>query len=351
MKVHTSPIGRRPGYLVGAATIAIATAVAMTGCSASSTPATTSSASAGGQAGGGGQTVTVLESSPGFFDLPIHVAEDQFGAKFGLTIKLIQVQGGGAAGQEFQGGTGDIALTAVDTPLRLQMPNGVPGGVSVIGSNMHTMLYVLTAKTGSAVKSISDLGGKKIGITGPLAAGQLVVNWAMKTKFHMDPAKSSFVALGSVPTILQAVENNSVDAGVLFSPALEQGLSDKSIKVVFDFRKFPYGQNVFYARNSQLKADKSKYVAYMAAYTAAVNKMKSDPAFAFAQAKKYYGAGLSDATLHTILDFYMTKEWDLTQFSAASYKASQDMLVNSGSGFTASTIPSFADITKDTPKP
>lgn len=347
MKVQVkSGMRRRVRYLV-VASVAVATAAGMTACAGTSTP---SGSSTGGSSSKATQTVTVLESSPGFFDLPIHVAEDDFGSKYGLNIKLIQVQGGGAAGQEFQGGTGDIAVTAVDIPLRLQMQNGIPGGVSVIGSNQFTMLYVLTAPAGSPVKSISDLGGKKIGITGPLSASELVVRWAMRTKFNMDPNKSSFVALGSVPTILAAEQKNSVDAGVLFSPALEQGLGDKSIKSIFDFRKFNYGQNVFYARNNELKADNSKYVSYMKAYSAAVKKMQDDPDYAFAEAKKYYGQGLSDKVLHQILDFYMKSEWSQTQFTQKSYAASKDVLLNSDSGFTAKNIPSFATITKNTPK-
>ncbi len=155
------------------------------------------------------QPVTVLESTPGFFDLPIHVAADDFAAKNGVDIKLIQVQGGGAAGQEFEGGTGDIAITAVDTALRLQMANSVSGGLSVIGSNMYTMLNVLTTKTGSSFKTAASLEGKTIGISGPLSAGQVVVSWALQTKFHINPTSVKWVSLGSVPAILQATQKGT----------------------------------------------------------------------------------------------------------------------------------------------
>jgi ABC-type nitrate/sulfonate/bicarbonate transport system substrate-binding protein len=321
------------------------------GLAASSVLAACGSEASGdsGSSGGGNSTVTVLESTPGFFDLPIHVAADEFAKANGLEIKLVQVQGGGAAGQEFQGGTGDIAVTAADIPLRLQMQKAVPGGVTVIGSNQFTMLYTLTTKTDSPITSIAQLKGKKIGITGPKSSSELVTRWAMKTKFNMDPKEATFVALGSVPTILEAVKKGSVDAGILFSPALEQGLADKAVKIIYDFRSFPNGQNVFYARSSELAKDPAKYQKYMKAYTAAVQKMQADPDFAFAQAKKYYGKNLSDDTLREILAFYLKNEWAQTQFTQASYDATRDVLLNSDSGFTEQNIPSFADITKGAP--
>ncbi|CAN5365504.1 hypothetical protein BH10ACT7_BH10ACT7_30190 [soil metagenome] len=345
MKSQGKSFSRRKLRLIaGSASIAL-TVAGLTACATTDT---------GGDAGAGdtgeNKTITVLESSPGFFDLPIHVAMDDFDEQFGLNIELTQVQGGGAAGQQFQGGTGDIAVTAADIPLRLLQQDGIPGGLSIIGSNQFTMLYVLVAPADSPINDVSDLVGKKVGITGPKSSSELVTRWAMKTKFGMDPNESEFVALGSVPTILEAVRNGSVDAGILFSPALEKGLGDGSVKIIYDFREFPNGQNVFYARNNDLTQDPEKFSAYMQAYTAAVEKMLDDPDYAFAAAKKYYGEGLSDDVLAEILDFYLHSEWSETTFTEDSYDASKDMLLNSDSGFEEATFPTYEEITKEAPK-
>ncbi len=335
MKLHNNPVSSRWLRLLTATSLVVGVAIA---------------GSAGAASAATAQPVTILESTPGFFDLPIHVAADDFGAKNGVDIKLIQVQGGGAAGQEFEGGTGDIAITAVDTALRLQMAHGISGGLSVIGSNQFTMLYVLTTKTGSSYTSPSQLTGKTIGIPGPLSAAQVTMSWVLQTKYHINPSSVKWVSLGSMPAILQATQKGTVDTGVLFSPALDQGLSAKSVKIVFDLRKYPYGQNVFYARNTQVKADPSKYSDFMKAYTAAVKKLESDPSFAFSEAKKYYGQGLSSSSLHTILNFYLKKEWAETQFTKASYAASKNVLLHADVGFSASTFPTLASITQDVPK-
>ncbi len=100
--------------------------------------------------------LTVLESTPGFFDLPLRNAIADFAPKLNLNVKLITVTGGGGLATEFEGGTGDIAMVAADTPLRLAQANAVPGGVTIVGTNMTNMLYALVAKQGSL---LSRAGG------------------------------------------------------------------------------------------------------------------------------------------------------------------------------------------------
>jgi hypothetical protein len=106
---------------------------------------------------------------------------------------------------------------------------------------------------------------------------------------------------------------------------------------------------VFFARNNDLKKHSSKYGKWIKAYSDAVKKLQDDPTYAFAEAKKYYGQGLSDATLHGVLDFYLKQEWAQTQFTQQSYDATKDVLLNSDSGFTSSNIPGFDDVTKQAP--
>jgi ABC-type nitrate/sulfonate/bicarbonate transport system substrate-binding protein len=110
--------------------------------------------------------LTVLESTPGFFDLPLRNAIADFAPKLNLNVKLITVTGGGGLATEFEGGTGDIAMVAADTPLRLVQANAVPGGVTIVGTNMTNMLYALVAKQGSPYHALADLKGTNVGITG-----------------------------------------------------------------------------------------------------------------------------------------------------------------------------------------
>src|SRR5271163_3262971 len=100
--------------------------------------------------------ITILESTPGFFDLPLRNAIADFAPKLNLNAKIITVTGGGGLATEFEGGTGTIAMVGADTPLRLAQADAVPGGVTIIGTNMTNMLYALVAKQGSPYHSLED---------------------------------------------------------------------------------------------------------------------------------------------------------------------------------------------------
>jgi len=221
--------------------------------------------------------ITILESTPGFFDLPLRNAIADFAPKLNLDVKLITVTGGGGLAVEFEGGTGDIALVAADTPLRLAQANAVPGGVTIVGTNMTNMLYALVAKQGSPYHTLEDLKGTNVGITGAGAASEVVLKWALKTKAHLDPSVMRLVPLGPPPTILQGIIRGAVAAGTLFSPALDQGLNQHDVQMVFDFRDYHYAQNVFMVRTNQVKKDPDPFRLLMQAYNEAVQRMYADP--------------------------------------------------------------------------
>lgn len=296
------------------------------------------------------QTLTVLESTPGFFDLPMRNAMADFAPQLHLNIKLITVNGGGAVTTEFQGGTGDIALVGADTPLRLAQANAVPGGVTIIGTNMTNMLYALVSKAGSPYHSLESLKGQSIAITGAGAASEVVLKWALKTKAHMSFSDVHLVAVGSPPTILQSVIRGGVAAGTVFSPALDDGLSSGAVQIAFDFRNFPYASNVFAARTTQVKQNPTPFRLFMQAYNRAVQKMYADPDYTMKTAMKYWGQGTTEAVVKSELDFYMTKEWKETSFTQDLYNACKDVLLSSGD-FPPDNFPSYASLTQDAPKP
>ncbi|MGB7076920.1 MAG: ABC transporter substrate-binding protein [Xanthobacteraceae bacterium] len=292
--------------------------------------------------------ITVLESTPGFFDLPLRNAIADFAPKLNLNVKLITVTGGGGLATEFEGGTGDIAMVGADTPLRLAQANAVPGGVTIIGTNMTNMLYALVAKQGSSYHTLEDLRGTNVAITGAGAASEVVLKWALKTKAHMNPSAVRLVPLGSPPTILQGIIRGAVAAGTVFSPALDQGLSQHEVQMVFDFRDYRYAQNVFMVRTNQVKKDAEPFRLLMQAYNQAVARMYADPSYAASTAQKFWGQGTTEDVLKSELDFYMKDEWKETRFTHALYDACKDVLLNSGD-FPTSNFPSYESLTQSAP--
>ena len=293
-------------------------------------------------------SIIVLESTPGFFDLPLRNAIADFAPKLNLNVKIVTVTGGGGLATEFEGGTGDIAMVGADTPLRLAQANAVPGGVTIVGTNMTNMLYALVAKQGSPYHALNDLKGTNVGITGAGAASQVVVKWALKTKAHLDPSVLRLVPLGPPPTLLQGIVRGAVAAGTLFSPALDQGLSQHAVQMVFDFRDYRYAQNVFMVRTNAVKKNSEPFRLFMQAYNEAVRRMYADPGYALATAKKYWGQGTADDVLKSELDFYMKDEWKETRFTRELYDACKDVLLNSGD-FPAGNFPSYESLTQSAP--
>ncbi|HEY6618779.1 MAG TPA: ABC transporter substrate-binding protein [Steroidobacteraceae bacterium] len=292
--------------------------------------------------------ITVLESTPGFFDLPLRNAIADYAPKLNLNVKLITVTGGGGLATEFEGGTGDIAMVGADTPLRLAQANAVPGGVTIIGTNMTNMLYALVAKQGSSYHALEDLRGTNVAITGAGAASEVVLKWALKTKAHMDPSAIRLVPLGPPPTILQGILRGAVTAGTLFSPALDQGLSQHEVQMVFDFRDYRYAQNVFMVRTNQVKKNPEPFQLLMQAYNEAVARMYADPSYAASTAHKFWGQGTAEDVLKSELDFYMKDEWKETRFTRELYDACKDVLLNSGD-FPTDNFPSYESLTQSAP--
>jgi ABC-type nitrate/sulfonate/bicarbonate transport system substrate-binding protein len=292
--------------------------------------------------------LTILESTPGFFDLPLRNAIADFAPKLNLNVKLITVTGGGGLATEFEGGTGDIAMVAADTPLRLAQADAVPGGVTIVGTNMTNMLYALVAKQGSPYHALEDLKGTNVGITGAGAASEVVLKWALKTKAHLDFSAVHLVPLGPPPTILQGIVRGAVSAGTLFSPALDQGFNQHEVQMVFDFRDYHYAQNVFMVRTNDVKKDPERFRLLMQAYNEAVQRMYADPSYAASTAQKYWGQGTSEDVLKSELDFYMKDEWKETRFTRELYDACNDVLLNSGD-FPTTDFPSYESLTQNSP--
>ncbi len=292
--------------------------------------------------------ITVLESTPGFFDLPLRNAVADFAPKLNLNVKIVTVTGGGGLATEFEGGTGDIAMVGADTPLRLAQANAVPGGVTIIGTNMTNMLYALVAKQGSSYHALNDLKGTNVAITGAGAASEVVLKWALKTKAHMDLSAVRLVPLGPPPTILQGIIRGAVAAGTVFSPALDQGLSQHSVQMVFDFRDYRYAQNVFMVRTNEVKKDPEPLRLFMQAYNEAVQRMYADPDYTLSAAVKFWGQGTSQDVLKSELDFYMKDEWKETRFTRELYDACKDVLLNSGD-FPTGNFPSYESLTQNAP--
>ena len=137
---------------------------------------------------------SVLEATPAFHSLPMLALRD-FGAEFGVKLEYMDLQGGGETGAVFAGGHGDLLMAGIDKAFGFKAAGLVDA--KVIGVVLTSANWSLVATTKSNIKSIADLKGKPVGISGPGSSSDMLVRWGVR-KAGIDPDSDiQMVARGS----------------------------------------------------------------------------------------------------------------------------------------------------------
>jgi NitT/TauT family transport system substrate-binding protein len=315
--------------------------LAAAGCSSSG-----SSGSAASAAGGKKTYHLNALTTTTFGELPLNIAVDDIAPKYGLTVTLQNVNGGGTISTEFQGGTGDLALTDAGAAIRLAQKKAVAGGITIFGTNIADLDYAIAAKSSAPYTSLADLKGKTIAITSPGALSQYAVAWSVQKLANLAPTDVKMVPLGPAQTILQSLQHGAVDAGTLYDPALSAGLADHSVKIVQDLRQYPFATGVFVARVNALKADPTPYRIFLQSYEQAIAQLNASPAYALKEAEKYYGQGATTATLKSELATSEKDYWRTTAFPESLFNSTKQLLIESGD-FQAAGFPTYQEMTQD----
>ena len=284
---------------------------------------------------------SVLEATPAFHSLPMLALRD-FGAEFGVKLEYMDLQGGGETGAVFAGGHGDLLMAGIDKAFGFKAAGLVDA--KVIGVVLTSANWSLVATTKSNIKSIADLKGKPVGISGPGSSSDMLVRWGVR-KAGIDPDRDiQMVAMGSPANLFAALENDRVPAGVLVQPFLSRALSSKTVNVIGDWESMSYPNSVIMARTKDLKDKPEKYAYLMRALKQVLSKIKDDRVFALRVAKKVY-PNATDADLNAQLDFAIRVLWKPMdgQLSKQLYDNAQSVLVGSGR-LKASDIPPMADL-------
>ena len=148
--------------------------------------------------------------------------------KEGLKAELTVYRGGAEAFEAVAAGAADITLGSVAS-----VAAGIRKGVKTKAISTAALGYngwYLMVKTDSPVKSVSDLEGKKVGITSAGSGSDLLARWtiaAKKVHFTSVPLGGG----GLVPNLL----SGNVDAIVLYSPLSFRVMQDKSARSLLDY--------------------------------------------------------------------------------------------------------------------
>jgi ABC-type nitrate/sulfonate/bicarbonate transport system substrate-binding protein len=221
--------------------------------------------------------------------------------------------------------------------------------VTVIGETLRTSPWVLIAKAGSPIKTMADLKGKRVGITGFGALSESEMKYQLG-RVGLSTKDVELVALGNAPSQLAALQRGNADAVLSGSPYITHLLTNKEVQVVLDFSDTYWANNVITARTKALKANPDVYARFIKAYREALHRLVTDHDYATKIATELWGSSISAEDIQIELKDYTDRYWqpDAT-FTRDQYDLALQILLQSPS-ISKDGLPSFDDLTRYAPK-
>jgi NitT/TauT family transport system substrate-binding protein len=135
------------------------------------------------------------------------------------------------------GAEGFEAIAAGATDLILNSSSSVAGGL-LKGVNVRCVAngangyygWYLVVKTDSPIKSVSELAGKKVGITSAGSGSDICARWTL-AEYKLDFTRVPLGGGGLVPNLI----TGNIDATVLYSPLTYKVIDEKVARPIIDF--------------------------------------------------------------------------------------------------------------------
>ena len=167
------------------------------------------------------ETITVTHWGSAFYGAPYAVAlEKGYFKKHGVDVTgFLTSAGGGTSVRNTLAGElpfGEVALPAAILAINSGQPlKIIGGGVESVGD----ILWI--TQPDSAINSIKDVVGKKVGFTSPGSVTNMLILMCFKNA-GIDPKSVQLVAAGGIGANLSAVLNKAIDAGMTGEPTWSQ---------------------------------------------------------------------------------------------------------------------------------
>ena len=153
-----------------------------------------------------------------YYYLPLSIAE-QLGyfKDEGLNVKIVDFQGGSRSLQAVVGGSADVVSGAFEHTISMQAKKQPMTAFVLAGSSLPSSLSLVSNKTMKDYKQLSDLKGKKVGVTAPGSSSQMVANFILK-KGGLGPKDVAFIGVGSSSGAVSAIRSGQIDALINLDP-------------------------------------------------------------------------------------------------------------------------------------
>jgi NitT/TauT family transport system substrate-binding protein len=143
-------------------------------------------------------------------------AHDGHFQKEGLEVELVYMRGGSAAMQALVGGAVDYAATALDVALQAYAHGAAVKRFAATGK-LPLFALAVSPQSAAKIKSVKDLEGKTVGISGLGNADHALTLFLLK-QAGADATKVQFATIGT--NLLEALRQGQLDAGLVQEPAL-----------------------------------------------------------------------------------------------------------------------------------
>jgi len=208
---------------------------------------------------------------------PIYVAKnlgylEEELKKIGFEVEYSSFKSGPLVNESFAAGQQDIGVLG-DVPAILAKTSGQDTEIIANAAYGEKALAVLV-KPDSTLKSASELKGKKVAYVKGSYAHHLISIVLENAGLTFDDIESVNLEAGDIPA---AIENNQVDAGVLWEPFITQLVNQDRAKVLIDGTGIKRGNLVSISTKEFAENNPDVMKAYLIAYKKAAEYIESNP--------------------------------------------------------------------------
>jgi NitT/TauT family transport system substrate-binding protein len=138
--------------------------------------------------------------------------------KAGLTVEVVNFQGGSQALKAVIGGSADVVSGYFDHTVALAAKQQALQSFVIYDRYPGLVLVVAPGQTGK-ITSVKDLAGKKVGVSAPGSSTDFFLKYQLK-KAGVDPNSASVIGIGLGATAVVAMEQGQIDAAVMLDPSV-----------------------------------------------------------------------------------------------------------------------------------
>jgi NitT/TauT family transport system substrate-binding protein len=179
-----------------------------------------------------------------FYYLPLTIAEQlgYFKAE-GLEVEISDFAGGARALQAVVGGSADVVSGAYEHTINLQN-KGQMFQAFVLQGRAPQIALGISNKSLPNYQSVSDLKGRKIGVTAPGSSTNMMANLVL-SRAGIKPGDVSFIGVGTSAGALTALRSGQIDAMCNIDPVMTMLEQKGDVRIVFDTRTLKGTREVF----------------------------------------------------------------------------------------------------------